>query len=275
MAVLLNGRKVAKKILNQLKKRFKLLPSTKLAVVMVGTNPASESFVKQKQKIAQELSVNFKLIRLNSKISLNSLTKEILKLSQDKTITGIVVQLPLPKHLDEDKIIKLIPVEKDVDALGSDKLVNPPAAAGILQLLNFYKIKPQGKTIAIVGQGKLIGKPLTKLFKTMKNVKLITCDINTKNLKKQTLKADILISATGTPCLIKKDMVKKKTVIIDAGFSMKKGKIIGDVDFEKVKDKVSYITPNPGGVGPITVAMLYSNLAQLKEFQLKIKNNKV
>lgn len=269
MAKLLDGKKLAKKIINQLKKEFKLLPPTKLVVVMVGADSASKSFVKQKQKTAQDLGVEFETIRLSSKISTSSLAKKILKLARDKTITGIIIQLPLPKHINEEKIIKLIPAEKDVDALNTNKLVDPPAASGIIKLINFYKIKLQNKTIVIVGKGRLVGKPLVKLLKkTKQNIKLITCDINTKDLKKQTLKADILVSATGTPCLITKNMIKKKTIVIDAGFSKIKGKIVGDVDFKGVKNKASYITPNPGGVGPVTVAMLFSNLAKLKKLEI-------
>jgi methylenetetrahydrofolate dehydrogenase (NADP+)/methenyltetrahydrofolate cyclohydrolase len=262
MTVILNGKKLAEKILSQLKKKVAQLsasptggPTIKLAVVLVGEDPASLNFVKQKQKAAEKIKIEFELYKFDSKISNQSLIKKIEKIVNDKSITGIVVQLPLPPHIDTDKIINLIPPKKDPDALSVDNfLVEPPTTSGIMKLIQEYGIKVKEKRVTIIGKGRLVGKPLVETMKKA-GADLIICDRDTKNLKFKTLKADILVSATGCPCLIKKDMIKREAVVIDAGGN--------DVDFERVKKKAKYITPPIGGVGPMTVAMLFANLIKL------------
>ncbi len=255
MTVILNGKKLADRILERLKEEVKKLPPIKLAVVLVGEDPASLNFVKQKQKAAEKIGIGFGLYKFDSKISNQSLIKEVEKNINDEFITGIIIQLPLPPHIDTDKIINLIPPKKDPDALSVDNfLVEPPTVSGIMKLIQEYGIKVKDKKIAIIGEGRLVGKPLAKTMKKA-GADLIICDRDTKNLKSKTLKADILVSATGCPCLIKKDMIKRETVVIDAGDN--------DVDFERVKKKAKYITPPIGGVGPMTVAMLLSNLVRL------------
>jgi methylenetetrahydrofolate dehydrogenase (NADP+)/methenyltetrahydrofolate cyclohydrolase len=254
--MILNGKKLAEKILSQLKKEVVPLPLIKLAVVLVGNSPVSLTFIKQKQKAAKKIGVEFKLCKFGSKISNQNLAKEVNKIVKNKSITGIIIQLPLPSHIYSQKILNLIPPEKDPDALSVDNLfVESPAASGIMKLLEEYGIKIKGKKVTIIGKGKLVGKPLTEIMKRA-GASLIVCDKQTKNLKSKTLKADILVSATGCPCLIKEDMVKRGAVVIDAGY-------IGDVDFGNVKKKTKYITPPIGGVGPMTVAILLSNLVKL------------
>jgi len=264
--VILDGKKLAEEILDELKEEIKKLPASpaggppmKLAVILVDKNPASLNFIKQKQKAAKKIGVNFVLYKFKKNIKEENLIKELNKIIKNKSNTGIVVQLPLPKHLNEQRILNIIPQKKDVDALSVDNfLVEPPAASAIMEILNFYHIRVKGKKVIIVGKGKLVGKPLAIMIKK-RGANLFVCDRKTKNLASKILKADILISATGQPHLIKENMVKKGVVVIDAGFH----KCKGDVDFENVKKKASYITPVPGGVGPMTVAMLFSNLIKL------------
>jgi len=268
--VILDGKKLAEKILNKLRKEIKKLPSIRLAVVLVGNNPASLNFIKQKQKSAEEIGAKFKLYKLDSKIDNQNLVKEVNKIVKNKFNTGIVIQLPLPKHINIQEILNLVPWEKDVDALSVDNpIVEPPTASGIMRILEEYDIKAERKNVVIVGRGKLVGRPLAIMMAKI-NANLIICDRKTENLASKTLKADILVSATGQPHLIRENMVKKGVVVVDAGFSKINNKIIGDVNFEKVKKKASYITPVPGGVGPVTVAMLMSNLIKLAKKQYGI-----
>ncbi len=266
---ILDGKKIANEILNELKEEaLKLLP-IRLAVVLVGSDPASISFVKQKQRAAKKIGVGFKLYRFNENISEQKLIEKIKKIIKIKDNTGIIVQLPLPKHIKQQKILNIIPAKKDVDALSVDNsFVEPPTASGIIRMLNEYSIKIKGRKVVIIGRGKLVGKPLAKIIKKA-GADLMICDIRTKNLKPYTLKADILISATGCPYLIKEDMVKNKAIVIDAGFAKINNKITGDVDFKNVRKKAKYITPVPGGVGPMTVAMLMNNLIRLAKLNVK------
>lgn len=275
--IILDGKKLAEKILNKLKKEIKKLPaspaggpSIRLAVVLVGNNPASLNFIKQKQKTAEEIGCQFKLYRFKKNITEQLLARKINEIVKNKSNTGIVIQLPLPRHINEQKILNILPYEKDVDALSVDNpIVEPPAASGIMGILEEYNIKAERKNVVIVGKGKLVGKPLAIMMAKI-SANLIICDRKTENLASKTLKADILVSATGQPHLIKENMVKKGVVIVDAGFSKINNKIVGDVDFEEVKKKASYITPVPGGVGPMTVAILMNNLIKLAKKQYGI-----
>lgn len=255
MATILNGKKISEQILKELKQKASQLGFVKLAVVLVGNDPKSLKFISQKQKAAQEIGVNFKLYKLNADIDNQRLVNEVKKIVKDKTNTGIIIQLPLPNKLNTQKILNLIPPYKDVDALSVDNpFVESPTASGIIELLRRYNIDLEKKKIVIIGKGRLVGKPLIKIMKQRK-LDFVACDINTENISEYTSQADILISATGHPKLITKQMVKPGAVVIDAG--------IGDIDFENVKLKASYIAPPIGGVGPMTVAMLMRNLIKL------------
>lgn len=276
MVKILDGKKIAEKILAKLISPARLAakrtgrPPIRLAVVLVSSSSASLNFVRQKQKVAEKIGVQFKLYKFNKNISEQKLIGKLSRIVSNKVNTGIVIQLPLPKHIDEQKILNIIPPEKDVDALSVDNFfVESPTASGIMKILKEYNIKIKGKKIVIIGKGRLVGKPLAIMMEKV-GANLILCDRQTKNLVAKTLKADILISATGQPNLIKENMVKKGTVVIDAGFSKINDKIVGDVDFKKVKKKASYITPVPGGVGPMTVAMLMRNLIKLAKKQYEI-----
>lgn len=270
--MILSSKKIVNKILIGLREEVKKWPvlSVSLAVILIGNNPASLSFIKQKEKAAKQLGIKFKLHKFNKNIKQTELLAKIKEIGQNKELTGMLVQLPVPSYLEKAKILKAIPANKDVDALTGKKtsLVSPVVSA-IIRLLKEYKITIRGKKVVIVGQGDLIGKPLALVVKEL-GAQLTTCDIETSNLKQKTLKADIIISCTGHPCLIKKDMIKRGVVIIDAGFKrmrMTDGKyqIVGDVDFENVKEKAKAVSPATGGIGPLTVAMLMTNLIELKK----------
>lgn len=271
--MLLDGKKLADRILDDLKKDIgRLSKKIKMAVILIGDDPSSLSFIKEKQKAAEGIGIGFKLYRFDSKINTDELQKEVKKITKSKSITGVVIQLPLPFHIDKYCILNTVPSKKDVDILSSQNLggfyqgtslISPPTASGIVKLLEEYGIKVKGRKVVIIGFGDLVGKPLAILM-LRAGANLTVCRRSTKYLKKESLGADILISATGKPHLITEDMIRRGAVVIDAGFGMKKGKIVGDVDFEKVKNKAGYISPVPGGVGPMTVAMLMSNLVKLK-----------
>jgi len=268
MTIILDGKKLAEKILSKIEKEVKKMSSLKLAVILVGNNQSSLKFIEQKKKAAEKIGVKFNLYKFDSKINNKNLVEKIKKIANNKSVNGIVVQLPLPSHINTTKILNAIPKKKDPDALSVDNyLVEPPAASGIIKIIREYKIKMKDKRVVIVGKGRLVGRPLALMMKK-NGGKIIVCDKNTKNLASQTIKADILISAAGKPHLIKENMVKKGAVVIDAGFSKINNKLTGDVDFEGVKKKTSYITPVPGGVGPLTVAMLFSNLIKLAKLQI-------
>jgi len=269
--MILDGKKLADKIIKQLKNKIKIKEiKANLSVILIGNNPASEIYVKKKEEKCREAGIDFNLIKFKSNILESKIISKIKSLNKDKKINGILVQLPLPSNINLSKVINSINPKKDVDGLteinkeklkkGDEKLA-PPTAKGILKLLEEYKMNLNNKKFALVGFGKLVGYPLSLMLKNRK-LDFEVYDINTKNIKEKTKKADIIITATGVPNLIKKDWVKKGSVIIDAGTSKKNGKIVGDVDFNSVKEKVSYITPVPGGVGPMTIVMLIENIIE-------------
>ena len=271
---LLDGKKLSEKILVKLKeetKKSKL--KLRLAVVQVGENPISQIFINQKKKACQKIGFDFKLFKLPAKISNFELKKEIKKIVKNPANSGVIIQLPLPKKFIAEEILNLIPEEKDIDVLSEESLgkfyqgtlkVLPPTVQGILYLLKNYKIELRGKDVVIVGAGRLVGFPLAiQLLREKATVSVL--NEFTRDTPFFTKKADILVSGVGWPNLIKGDLVKKGVIVIDAGTSMKKGRLVGDVDFKSVSKKVSYITPVPGGVGPMTVACLLENLVKLNK----------
>ncbi len=261
--MVINGKMLADKIIGQLKKEFKKLPQLTVGAVLVGGNAASLSFIKQKAKMAEKSGTGFKVFKFSSRIAAARLKREILKLNNNKNINGIIVQLPLPKHVNPDKILAAINPKKDVDALSKRPLVLAPTAGAVDYVFKKYKINFKNQSILIIGRGRLVGQPVYKwLAKENKQVKVI--DIRQKNqLTKLARKADIIISGAGKAGLIKGDAVKKGAVLIDFGFDKSGGKIMGDFDFESCAKKEKLITPVPGGMGPIMVAMLFKNLITL------------
>lgn len=255
--MILYGKPVAQKIYEKIKKEISDLNlQPRLAVVLVGENPASLSYVRLKEKIAQSLGVEFKLYHLDQSVAQIEIENLIIKLNGDDLVSGIVLQLPLPENIETEKIINLMSPKKDVDGFLGE--YQAPTAQAILDIFDFYKIELQNKEIVVVGHGRLVGQPLKKMLEN-RHIDVDVCDSKTKDLTEKTLQADILISATGVPNLIKPSMLKSDTIIIDAGTAEANGKMVGDVD-ESVYEKIETYTPTPGGVGPVTVAELFLNL---------------
>ena len=282
MAEIINGKEIAENILNNIKKEvenFDVKPT--LAVIIVGNDPASKVYVKNKIKKSEFLGFNSILKELPEDIQKEELLDVIKNLNNDKNVNGILLQLPLPKGLDEKDFLDEISPIKDVDGFttyNSGKLFKgekPYAIActpkGIIKLLESTGINIEGKSAVVVGRSNIVGKPIAALL-LQKNATVIQAHSKTKNLPEILNMADIIISATGKEEFIKGDMVKEGAVIIDVGITRNKnGKLTGDVDFESVSQKASYITPVPGGVGPMTIATLMENTLELYKLQKGIK----
>jgi len=274
--MLLDGKMLSNKIKNELKAEFaKLDPKPKLVVILVGDDPASKLYVQSKQKACEEVGVISETILLDSTITEEQLVLEIERLNNDPTVHGILVQLPLPKHLNETLIINTISDKKDVDGFhiyNKGRLINnletivPATPLGVLTLLKEYNIEIKGKHAVVIGRSNIVGRPMAALLLNH-DATVTICHRYTENLKQYTLIADIIVCAVGKPNLITADMVKEGAVIIDVGINRLGKKVVGDVDFENVKDKASAITPVPGGVGPMTIAMLLSNLLKCYQNQ--------
>ncbi len=269
---ILDGKKLAEEILGKLKKKIeenKL--KLRLAVILVGENPVSQIFINQKKKACEKIGIGFNLFKFPAEAGALQLKKEIEKIVKNPQNSGIIIQLPLPKKFIPEEFLNLIPEEKDVDVLSEKSLgkfyqgnlkILPPAVGGIFQLLKNYKIELKRKNVVIVGAGRLVGLPLAlQLLKEKTTVSVL--NEFTKDASFFTKKADILVSGAGLPRLIKGNMVKRGVIVIDAGTSRIKGRLVGDIDFKSVSKKASYITPVPGGVGPMTVACLLENLVKL------------
>lgn len=275
--MIIDGKKIAEEILEGLKSRVRRLNEKgikpKLGIIMVGERPDSKIYVRNKRKAGTEVGIETELYDFPENTEETELIDTIKKLNDDKDIHGILVQLPLPDHIDEEKVLSTISPDKDVDGLTpfnvgnlsiGNEFLAPCTPKGIIRMLEKMKIPIEGKNAVIVNNSNVVGKPLA-LMLTNRFATVTICHVKTKNLEEHTKDADILITATGVPDLIRKDMVKKGAVVIDAGINYTEGKIRGDVDFDEVKDKVSYITPVPGGVGPMTVAMVLENTLILAE----------
>ena len=257
-------------IFNELYKK-----NPKLSTILVGSNPASESYIKLKERFFEKLCVESEVFRLPEHTTEAELLDFIKNQNGDASIDGILVQMPLPKHIDEDLIMENINPNKDVEGLSPGNVyawakalpnLVPATALGVLALLKFYKIQMEGKHAVVVGRSMIVGKPVAHLL-LKENATVTICHSRTKSLEKHTRDADILIAAVGKPHLIKKGMVKKGAVVVDVGVNFENGKLIGDVDFDDVISDASYISPVPGGSGPATVCILASNL--LLAFELK------
>ncbi len=266
MFKMLDGKKLAEKLLNSLEKEInKNRLKLRLAVVLVGGNDISKIYIKKKKEACNKIGIGFELHHFKANISQSQLKKKITELVKDKNNSGIVIQLPLPKNFDTQEILNLIPPEKDPDCLSNKKLsVLPPVVSAVSKFFKEYKIKIKGKNAVVVGRGKLVGGPVASWLEKEK-VRVFVIDKFTKNPSFFTEKADIIISGAGSPGLIRGDMVKKGVVIIDAGTSSEAGGLKGDVDFESVAKKASYITPLPGGIGPMTIVCLIENLVILNK----------
>lgn len=269
MANILNGKELANEIQTGIKQEVKacmIRPS--LAVIQIGENQASDIYVRNKEKVCNEVGIYFRHFKFDEGTPELTIINKIKELNNDEYVNGIIVQLPIPERYNEKRIVNSIINSKDVDGLtdiNTGRLVNgkktlvPCTPLGIITLLKKYEIELEGKDVVIVGRSKLVGKPLLNLLLN-EDATVTVCHKKTNDLKEKTKQADILIVAAGCPNLITEDMVKKDAVVIDVGINRVDGKIVGDVDFDSVSKKASYITPVPGGVGPLTIAMLLSNV---------------
>lgn len=244
-----------------------------LEIVQVGDHPSSVSYVKSIVKTCDELSVNLHISKFDSDISEEELVQELNKLNNDESIHGIIIQFPLPEGFDQNRIANSISPQKDVDCVHSENLgklfmgepnVVPCTPKGIIRALKDSGVELCGKEVVVVGSGRTVGKPVSQLL-LIENATVTLCHIYTKDLKKHTLEADIIIAAAGKAGLISADMVKDGVIIADAGINVINGKVCGDVDFNEVSKKASLITPVPGGVGAMTNSMLIENLIDLFE----------
>ena len=270
--MLLDGKETAKQIKIELKEKIKTLKETynkvpTIAIVLVGNNPASEIYVRNKIKAASFVGMNHQLVKLDESITMEELLNEVERLNNDQDVSGIIVQLPLPNHLDEQIVINHINNEKDADGFGllnKGKLfsglpcLRPATPLGIMYLLEKYNIELEGKRAVVIGRSNIVGKPMA-LMLLEKNATVTIAHSRTKNLKELTKEADVVVVAIGKAKFVTEDMVKEGAVIVDVGINRIDGVLYGDVDFENVEKKASYITPVPGGVGPLTIAMLLLN----------------
>ena len=276
MAIIIDGKELSERILAQCTQRVEGLKSKpKLAVIQIGNNIASSIYVKKKQKTAISLGMESLVLNFKKDITEPELIEEIQKLNDDDTVHGVLVQLPLPPQIDVFNIQDAIDVRKDVDgfavenmgaiAKGQLPLAYPCTPKGIMKLLEEYRIDIEGKHAVVVGRSNIVGRPIASMLLNQ-NATVTICHSKTRNLADITRTADILIAAVGIPEFIDSSMVKKGACVIDVGINrLDSGRIAGDVDFESVRPLAGYITPVPGGVGPMTIAMLMQNTINLYE----------
>ena len=280
--MILDGKALSNKILDEISKEHDFMFKKNgrragLVVVIVGDDKASRVYVKNKRMTCEKVGFFTETIDFSSNISEGELLKEIERLNSDERFDGILVQLPLPKHIDELKVLNAINPDKDVDGfhfnnigkmvVGDDTGFLSCTPYGIMQLFDEYNINVEGKDVVIIGRSNIVGKPMALLL-IQKRATVQVCNTRTKDMREKLKNADIVISAAGVPNLIGKEDVKKGAVVIDVGINRVEGKICGDVNFEEVKDIASYITPVPGGVGPMTIASLMKNT--LKSYRMRV-----
>lgn len=280
--MLISGKAISEAVRGDLKLRTEKLKekgiTPGLAVILVGEDPASKVYVNNKEKACVELGFYSEKYLLPEDTTEETLLNLIDKLNADEKINGILVQLPLPRHLDEKKVTERILPIKDVDCfhpvnigkvLTGDGVFAPCTPAGVMEMLKYSDISVSGKNAVVIGRSNIVGKPMAMLL-LKENATVTICHSKTANLKEHTLNADILIAAVGRANFVKADMVKEGAVVIDVGINRnKEGKLCGDVDFEEVSKKASYISPVPGGVGPMTITELMKNTLLSAEEKLK------
>jgi len=270
---LIDGKSLSKKVQDAVKSEIEVLKSEQgmvpgLAVVIVGDDPASHAYVSMKEKACKNVGVYSIAHKMPDTITQDEIIEIITMMNKNPHIHGILVQLPLPPHIDTTKILEVIDPKKDVDgfhAYNVGRMVSNLESfvactpLGVMKMFEEYKIELEGKDVVVIGASNIVGKPMASLLLNA-NATVTVTHIFTKNLKSHTLNADIVIVGVGVPALIKEDMIKEGAIVIDIGINrLEDGRLVGDVDFEKVSPKCSYITPVPGGVGPMTIAMLLKN----------------
>ena len=273
MVEILDGKKLREKILDELKLKIEKFPQKpSLVVILVGENPASKIYVNNKKKTAQNLGINSEVINYPFDVTKQELLDKIEELNNDENVTAILVQLPLPSHISKENVINAISPSKDVDGFtpynfgklfsGSEPMVYPCTPKGILLLLDEYGIKLEGKHAVIIGRSNIVGRPLSQMFLN-RNATVTVCHSHSENLSDIIKTADIVVSAAGKN-IVKGEMLKSGCVVVDVGiFKDENGKTRGDVDFETSSQVASYISPVPGGVGPMTIASLMLNTVEL------------
>ena len=287
--MILDGKQIAKTIREELRAQIETLRARgkrvpKLAIVIVGNNPASETYVNNKLKACAEVGIEAVKIAYPTEITEQTLLNEVRRLNNDDTIDGFIVQLPLPDHITETAILSAIDRRKDVDGLTPENVgrtvqglpsIISATPRGIRELLARYQIKTEGKHVVVIGRSNIVGKPVALLLMqrpylslpgmsaaSLGDATVTICHSKTQDLKSICLTADIIIVAAGSPKLLTAEMVKEGATIIDVGINRVDGKLVGDVDFEHVAPKAAYITPVPGGVGPMTIVSLLQNTLQ-------------
>ena len=272
MTKIIDGKVLAQKVKDELKIKVaefqaKFGRQITLAVILVGENPASQVYVRNKIKATEYVGMKSLSFYLPETATEEEVSETILSLSSDNSVDGILVQLPLPKHLNENKLLNLIPASKDVDGFLAENVGNlllgqPYTIActpfGVLKMLQSENIDMCGKNAVVIGRSNIVGKPMAMLL-LKENCTVTMCHSKTQNLKEVCKNADILVAAIGKPKFVTADMVKNGAVVIDVGINRTENGLVGDVDFDAVKDVASYISPVPGGVGPMTIAMLLEN----------------
>lgn len=275
MAEIIDGKDLAKKVRKGLKKEVNILKENginpKLAVIMVGDDPGSQVYVRNKSKACEKVGIEFEEFLFDANTTEEVLLNTIKKLNEDNSIHGILLQSPVPKHININKAFRTISPDKDVDGfnpvnvgnltIGEDAFISC-TPYGIVKMIEEYNIETEGKNTVILGRSNIVGKPMIQCMLN-KNSTVTVCHSKTKNIEEITKKADIVIAAIGKPKFLKENMIKDGAVVIDVGINrMEDGTICGDVDYDAISEKASYITPVPGGVGPMTIAMLLSNVVK-------------
>ncbi|AJC84390.1 bifunctional methylenetetrahydrofolate dehydrogenase/methenyltetrahydrofolate cyclohydrolase FolD [Campylobacter peloridis] len=279
---LLNGKQLSDEIKLALKSEVLELNKNRiepcLAVILVGEDPASATYVASKARACEQCGIKSLVYKLDKNTTQNELLALINTLNHDDSVDGILVQLPLPVHINKDIILESINFNKDVDGFHPFNVGNlnlnlkggfiPCTPLGVLRILQHYNIPLEGKDVVVIGASNIVGRPMATLLLNA-NASVSVCHIYTKDLKTYTKNADIIIVAAGCVNLLKEDMVKDGVIVVDVGINRVDGKIVGDVDFENVSKKASYITPVPGGVGPMTIAMLLENTIKSAKNRIK------
>jgi len=280
MAKLINGKEISLAVKENVAKKVAELKSQgiepSLAVILVGNDPASQVYVNNKKKACEFCGIRSLEYILPEETTQQELEALVGKLNDDSSVNGILCQLPLPKHLDEKKVINMIKPEKDVDAFHPENTGHimigdfnflPCTPAGVMEMLKYEGIELDGKNCVVIGRSNIVGKPMAMLL-LKENATVTICHSHTKNLKETVSRADIVVAAVGIPKFVKADMIKDGAVVIDVGINRNEdGKLCGDVDFDECEKKASYITPVPGGVGPMTISTLMKNTVTAAEIQ--------
>lgn len=271
MGILINGKQLAVDINKQTARAVKIIKkrghTPKLAVVFVGNDKPSATYIRKKQEAAEQVGMDFVLYHFPASVAKTELIKKIKDIQKNKKISGLIVQIPLPERLYTPDVLNAINPELDVDCLtdaNTGKLVMgtswiaPPTPAAVMEVLKSIKADLKGKNVTIVGTGALVGRPLSIIMMNA-GASVTTCNSHTKNIKEKCLSADIIITAVGKKDLLRGDMVKSGTIVIDTGIAFENNKMFGDANRAEVLEKCSYLTPTPGGIGPITVSLLLRN----------------